>query len=299
MLPNGSEVSSDRVHRFDVAQNQFLTDGATIPIPIDDHVQTIYRDSLIYVVTGWSNTGNVPDVQVYDTHTDSWAFGTETPNNNNYKCFGASGEIIGDTLYFYGGAAGFSFGARSQLRKGYINPIDPTDVTWFVVDPNPAIKAYRSAAGLTNGAVHWIGGSSVTYNYNGIAYNGSGPVAPSEQVVSYNPVSGDLTSEMLAGLPMDLRGIGNGSSTEKYLVGGIGEGLESQSTILRLTYSGTLAIDRVIKTERQFAYPNPTSGRIRLAQTGVLSIYDLAGKLVLTSQSHDETIDLRSLPNGV
>ena len=40
-----------------------MPDGADIPKAIDDQVQAVWQDSLIYVITGWSNTTNVVDVQ--------------------------------------------------------------------------------------------------------------------------------------------------------------------------------------------------------------------------------------------
>jgi len=71
VFPNGSEVSSDKMHRYDIANNVFLSDGAPIPIPIDDQVQAVWRDSLIFIATGWSNSGNVPNVQIYNPTEDS------------------------------------------------------------------------------------------------------------------------------------------------------------------------------------------------------------------------------------
>jgi Kelch motif len=49
---NGSEVSSNKIHRYDPISNTWLSDGAPIPKAIDDHVQAVWRDSLIFVVTG-------------------------------------------------------------------------------------------------------------------------------------------------------------------------------------------------------------------------------------------------------
>ena len=69
---NGDETSSKKTHRFDPETNDWLPDGADIPVAIDDHVQAVWRDSLIFVVTGWSNTANVPNVQIYNPSTDAW-----------------------------------------------------------------------------------------------------------------------------------------------------------------------------------------------------------------------------------
>ncbi|MBK9759138.1 MAG: hypothetical protein IPO90_03975 [Flavobacteriales bacterium] len=46
------EISSNRVHRLDLLSNTWLADGAPVPVPIDDQVQAVWRDSLIYVI-GW------------------------------------------------------------------------------------------------------------------------------------------------------------------------------------------------------------------------------------------------------
>ena len=75
----------------------------------------VYKDSLIYVVTGWSGSGfsgtNVANVQIYNPANDTWSVGTPVPNTNQYKAFGASGIIVEDTIYYFGGAkiSGFNF----------------------------------------------------------------------------------------------------------------------------------------------------------------------------------------------
>ena len=162
-----------------------------IPTPIDDQVQATWRDSLIYVVTGWSNNGNVGKVQIYNPNTNTWEEGTPVPTSPNYETdyyvFGGSGTIIGDTLYYIGGASGYFLGpvfpATTHLRKGYINPEDPTEITWSGEETNIA-RGYRMAAGHWNDQqAVWIGGSQITYNYNGIDYNGSGGVPPTTRVV--------------------------------------------------------------------------------------------------------------------
>ena len=173
---NGNEVSSDKVHVYNPTTEAYEADRTPIPIPIDDHVQCVYKDSLIFVVTGWSNAGNVPNVQIYDPTFNSWQVGTSTPNNVYYTSFGASGYIIGDTIYYHGGASGGSFGARNYLRKGFINPSDPTNIVWLPYESAIGINGYRSACSGDGSVVFWVGGSSVSYNYNGIAYNGSGGV---------------------------------------------------------------------------------------------------------------------------
>jgi hypothetical protein len=100
------------------------TSGTDLPIPTDDHVQCVWRDSLIYIITGWSNTGNIPNVQIYDPANDTVLSGTPIPNSDDYKAFGASGVIIGDTIYYAGGVNdSWIFTIQPRLRKGIINPL--------------------------------------------------------------------------------------------------------------------------------------------------------------------------------
>ena len=182
VLSNNSEISSDKVHVYNPVTDEFEADAASIPIPIDDHVQCVYKDSLIYLVTGWSNTSNKPFVQIFNPSLNEWSVGTNVPGNIFFTAFGASGTIIGDTLYYHGGAAGQSFNARKFMRKGFINPDDPTDITWEQMEDAPGMTGYRSACSSTGNLVFWVGGSGVSYNYDGVAYNGSGGVDPSARI---------------------------------------------------------------------------------------------------------------------
>ncbi|HIP31500.1 MAG TPA: hypothetical protein EYG86_01925 [Crocinitomicaceae bacterium] len=233
VLSNSSEISSNKVHIYNPTTDAFEADGASIPLAIDDHVQCVYKDSLIFVVTGWSNNGNKPDVQIYDPSNDSWQLGTFTPNNLSYTSFGTSGYILGDTLYYYGGADGGAFAARRYMRKGYINPLDPTDITWSLMANAPGLPSYRAACSGINNTIFWVGGSSVSYNFNGIAYNGSGGVAPSARILHFNNVSRQYSDEITQPYGvMDLRGIAKLSNNRWIICGG----MDSTQTVSNRTF---------------------------------------------------------------
>ena len=231
-----SERSSNKVHRYDVMNNQFLEDGIPIPIPIDDQVQAVWRDSLIYVVTGWSNKENMPDVQIYDPNKNSWAQGTPTPNNHTYKSFGASGTIIGDTIFYFGGASmGKHYPIQNVLRKGVINPKNPTQIEWSHAILDSTIVGYRMAATPVKNSPHWIGGSTTTYNYNPIAYNDSGGVTPSNRDLSYK--RGEFKQDFTNKFPMDLRGIVEINDSTKIIVGGIEENQRVSNKVYLLKWT--------------------------------------------------------------
>jgi len=230
-----SEKSSSKVHRYDVIKNQFLEDGTPIPIPIDDHVQAVWRDHLIYVIAGWSDTENVPDVQIYNTEKNTWSIGTSLPNNHRYKSFGASGTILGDTIFYFGGASmGKHYPIQNILRKGIINKKNPTEITWSHQVLDSTVVGYRMAVTTVNNKIHWLGGSTITYNYNPIAYNGSGGV---------NPINRDLylendhwKTDFTNKLPMDLRGIAEINDSTKIIVGGILENQKVSNKVYKLEW---------------------------------------------------------------
>ena len=102
VFPDGHEKSSAKVHIFDPVNNQFLDNGSDIPTPIDDHVQAVWNDSLIYVVTGWSDSVNVNLVQVY-TPGGHWHYASSLPDQPGFKVFGSSGAIIDNQIFYAGG----------------------------------------------------------------------------------------------------------------------------------------------------------------------------------------------------
>lgn len=215
-----SEKSSNKVHRYDIINNRFLKDGASIPIAIDDHVQAVWRDSLIYIITGWSDKENIPNVQIYNPKINRWEVGTPVPYNHLYKSFGASGTIIGDTIFYFGGASmGKHYPIQNILRKGIINKNNPTQIDWSHQLLDSTLVGYRMAATQTNNWPHWLGGSTKTYNYNAIAYNGSGGVTPSNNNIFLK--NGKIHKTSFKNLPMDLRGIAQLNDSIKIIVGGI------------------------------------------------------------------------------
>jgi len=208
VFEDGSEKSSDKVHRFSVKENKFLSDGLAIPTAIDDHVQFTYKDRYIFLITGWSDSTNVSLTQIYDSKENKWLEGTSPPEDEDYQSFGASGAVIGNTIYYYGGANSNrekKFSGQSVLRKGIIEDEDFT-ISWSKQNENVLPVMYRSAAVTRNKHILFLGGSNETYNYDGIAYADDSPVPPSKVKMSLDTATGDI-SIFAAELPMDLRNV--------------------------------------------------------------------------------------------
>lgn len=296
------ELSSNKVHRLNLMTNTWMTDGAPVPVPIDDQVQAVWRDSLIYVITGWSNTTNVANVQVYDPAFNSWQVATPVPNNNQYKAFGANGVIIGDTVYYHGGATSSgSFPATDRVRIGVIDPLDPLNINWLQSVVGGEGARYRPGAAVLGGKPTWIGGSATSYNYNAVAYNGSGVVSPATGIQRWS--AGSMST--IGNTPMnvmDLRGLGGLGIDQFILAGGIGLQRTVLDSVWLVNFTPT-GIDDVEAPPSFPVHPNPASDIIRidddLFAPAAYSITDVTGRVVKAGRLVDAYVDVSTLANGV
>lgn len=298
--PNQTEVTSNKVHRFNTQTNSWMTDAADLLIATDDHVQSVWRDSLLFCITGWRNSSNIRTVQFYNPNTDSWTQSNLLPNQIEYLSFGASGTIIGDTILYYGGTNSTQFDIQNHLRMGIINPNDPTDINWTFSIPDASQFGYRMACTNVNNQAHWIGGSELSYNFDGIDYHGSGVVAPPNRNIFIENGSSYFYPETYDTIPMDLRGIGNATDSVKYLIGGMFDNQVVSNKIYKLEYIG----NSVAGVEDFYAdfriYPNPVSSELRidgLQEKFEVRLFDLMGQLVLESKNQSK-INIENLNSG-
>jgi N-acetylneuraminic acid mutarotase len=189
--------------------------GSDIPVPVDDSVIGVYRDRYIYLISGWSKTDSVRDVQMYDTDKDRWMKATAIPGT---PVFGHAGGIVGDTIVYidgaYRNAAGQAptekYAVSSDCWLGKIDKKDPTKIEWTKLPPHPGNARYHIAAGASEkeGRIFFSGGSDNPFNYNGIGYNGQ-PSEPSAVTFAYNVRAGkwETISENTADPNMDNRGL--------------------------------------------------------------------------------------------
>lgn len=308
VFQNGSEISSSKMHRYDIKNNVFLDDAQDIPVATDDHVQAVWRDSLIYIVTGWSDSRNIPNVQVYDPSSDNWMVGTSIPNNHNYKSFGASGTILNDTIYYFGGASSASgFSIQNQLRKGVIDPSNPTHISWSITTPNPIINGYRMAATHVGKGLYWIGGSTTTYNFDGIAYNGTGGVSPANRILYTSTDNIQWNEEFKNEIPMDLRGIAIINDSTQYLVGGMNTMQEVTNKIYKIEFQNALAnLESKESINSNFTInPNPFSRNLTIKNNTstmvIMRLYSSTGKQIIeqTLLPDENEISLNSISDGL
>ncbi len=299
VFDNFNEQSSPKVHRFDCETNTWLPDGADLPVATDDHVQAVWRDSLVFVISGWSQNTNIDEVQIYNPYTDVWVQGTPVPNNNNFKAFGASGTIIGDTIYYFGGVQinSFSFTANSKLRKGVINPENPTEIEWTQLPDAEGEKGYRMAATSFENEAIWIGGAGIAYNFDGLAYSNGAGVEPLTQIRTYNAASTEW--EMYSPTPfgvMDMRGIARESENSWIIAGGMSPGQTVSNKVYRITRGETVSVfqpeDVDIQLSQSFNILNvklPNDSERRISE---LEIRDMTGRLALELKVHTQSLEL-------
>lgn len=302
---NGNEYTSSRVHRYNTQTNSYLSDGADTPTPVDDHVQVVWRDSIIICITGWSGNGpsgtNVPDVQLYNPATDTWQAGNPVPNNNSYKVFGAAGTIVGDTIYYFGGARlGGNFPASTSFVKGAINPADPTDITWEQMISDPVATGYRTAATQRYGEAYWLGGSAITYNYDGLAYSNNQPVPPAEMVLHYSSHTGTWDTSTVV-LPMDLRGLAHTGVNTRYIAGGMLAGPTVSDKTWKVEFADVSAVAEPAREDVLRVYPVPAREVLQVELRGMktTSVRLLGMSGAVMKQTTSNRVDVSQLPAGM
>lgn len=203
----GREASLPDLDIFDPAKGTWHH-GAPIPVPVDDAVSGVYRDSLIYLVSGWHDTDNVQDVQVYDVVRNHWFAATPIPGRG---VFGHTGALAGNTFMFMDGAVKQATGVRyallPQVWVGTIDSTNPVVIDWRRGPPHPGPALYRAAATACGSLIVVAGGTANPYNYNGVGYDGQ-PSEPRHTVMAYDTYDGSW--RQLDSLPvatMDHRGL--------------------------------------------------------------------------------------------
>lgn len=303
---NCEENSSRKIHIFDPVTDQFLEDGDDLPLSLDDQVQFVYRDSLIYTVTGWSNITNTTRVLTYDPALDDWSSATIVPNDPDYRVFGASGELIGNTIIYSGGAT-FTcnnincFSSTQVLRKGVINPEDPLDIEWSSWEEINAV-GYRMGASTYEGNYLWIGGSDVTYNFDAIDYNGSGIVEPNQRVSFYSEEENEwqIIEDAIDPI-MDIRGVAKLSENEFLICGGISENAEVLKSVLKITVENDPLSNDVFDENKTFIYPTISRNIITIENPTEQDwlIVNQNGTLIKQAISINREFDVSNLQSGM
>lgn len=222
---DGSEVSTREVFKYDPKANTYEK-VADMLLPVEDAVSLVYQNRYIYLVSGWNNTNNVSNVQMYDTQTNSWSHATPYPGP---PVFGHAGGMVGNTMILSDGVQAFVdegeqiFNMSPGSIKGEVDAENPEVINWTRLKQHPGKARYRMAAVGVSSPVEmvvFVGGSSNPYNYNGIGYNMKPSFADST-VFAYRLDTNEWIELGSQPTPsMDHRGIAR-AGNEFYIVGGM------------------------------------------------------------------------------
>ena len=189
----GGETTLPDVNVYEPLSDRWFR-GEDMLVPVDDSVAGVYRDRYIYLVSGWSKTDAVRDVQVYDGQKNIWSRATPIPGT---PVFGHAGAVVGDTIVYVDGAHKNPAGdqpkyvASDECWMGKIDHHDAAKIQWSKLPSHPGSARYRIAAGGSekDQKVYFSGGTDNPYNYNGVGYNGQ-PAEPSPVTFAFNVRSG-------------------------------------------------------------------------------------------------------------
>jgi N-acetylneuraminic acid mutarotase len=217
---DGVEVSVPDVNIFDPVTETW-TRGADIPLPTDDAVSGVWRDSLIVLVSGWHDDDNVAAVQMYDPASDQWSSATAIAGN---PVFGHTGAVVGDAIAYIDGVRTDGSDPRFVMDeaswRGVISREAPAEIEWSPLPHHPGGPVYRAAGAAVGAVAVFVGGTPNPYNYDGVGYDGS-PSQPIRQVLAY--LEGAQEWRRLAAPPvatMDHRTLGVAGGMV-FLVGGM------------------------------------------------------------------------------
>ncbi len=233
----GAERSVPEVDIWDPVSGRWRA-GAPMPLPVDDAVSGVWRDSLLYLVSGWHDVDNVTAVQIYDPATDRWTMATAIPGPG---VFGHSGGVVGDAILFVDGVTRNETQPRYRLKaqawRGEIDPANPGNIMWSAIPRHPGPPLYRAAAGVCGTRLVLAGGTDNPYNYDGIGYDGV-PSQPRVGVVVYDVATDVWTETSSASVAtMDHRGLLIGRDG-MFVVGGMRSG--------QVVSAGTVILPRTV-----------------------------------------------------
>ena len=210
-----SERSTPGIYRLSAVGDPEWTLATFMPVPVDDAVALVHEDRFVYLVSGWSDTGNVNLVQVWDSRDNSWRQAEPWPGA---PVFGHAGGLVNNRMVICGGArieypekGPRKFIESEECWLGTIRPDDRYRLDWKSLPPMQGGPRYRAAAagGLFKGEARIVftGGADRPYNYNGQGYDGE-PARAFRSVISYNLNAGRWEChEPMPKASMDHRGL--------------------------------------------------------------------------------------------
>jgi len=166
--------------------------------------------------------------------------------------------------------------------------MNPTSINWLAPKVNASNSLYRLCV-LANpdNSISFLGGSKISYNYNGISYATNQGVPPANEQITYNIVNQNFTTNNSHAFPMDLRGYANVSDYTKLICGGMEAGQVVSKKAYRLDFNNALNASNLKGLGAFKIYPNPARDELRVSFLNKMkdvltySILDTKGAILL------------------
>ncbi|MFA5573780.1 MAG: hypothetical protein WC994_01865 [Brumimicrobium sp.] len=298
---DSTEVYSDKVHIFNPSTDEFEPAGQPVPEKIAYHVQTVWKDSLIFVFSGKSSIGNTLNVHIYNPFFDSWSQGTQIPANPNFETVNASGYILGDTIYYFGGekSENNEIVASNTFRKGIINPANPTEINWILGNPISYVPQFKGASSGQGNTLIWVGGAYSYYNLDSLI-NGSYSASLTNLLIQHSPkitVSLFLHDFNL----FNIRSIAKIGGGNWIVAGGIDTLKQISNQAFLLHNSDFLKMEYVSHPPLLNISEDKDYFKISTENVGYISVYDLSGRMIYNNQKQlaNLWIHKSNLQNGI
>jgi hypothetical protein len=276
------------MHVFNPFIDTFEVDGANLPISTDYHVQSVWRDSLIYVIGGWSDTSTTTAVQIYNPYFNSWEMGTSLPDDVFFKSFGSSGVILGDTIFYFGGTFdGLENGVSSGLRKGVINPENPTEITWEFVGSYSNSTTNKAVCAGHGDKMFVFGGSEYQFNYKGEVEETAVQPFVSQRILNFSVISGVFTLSESVDFPVGRkgsRGLAKLGGGNWITCGGIDSLQEASRSVYLLTNFSFSDIDKALQPPIFDVVEFDEYYLVKTENVGTVSVYDVSGRTLFSKR---------------
>ena len=234
---DGTEQTAADSYRLDPVTRRY-TKLNDMPVPVDDAVALAYQNRYIYLVSGWSDHGNVNLVQLFDNFTQRWSQATPFPGK---PVFGLAGAMADNQMLVCDGVALQYYADKKREYKSepacYLGTVgdNANQIDWRIVAHPTGTARYRMAGINTKidgkDMLVFIGGSTNPYNYNGIGYNGA-PAEPDGKVWLFSLAEQRWLKAADTTAVMDLRGLVD-IDGDIYSVGGMQQGQQVSPQLIK------------------------------------------------------------------
>jgi len=160
-----------------------------IPVPVHSAVAGVNHNRYVYLVGGFSPSGPVNDVQVYDVEKDSWTQATPFPGT---PVFGLAGGLADDAIVVVDGAklgpaGGPRYVPSDECWLGKIDHKDPDKIEWSKLPLHPGAARFGIVGGGSDRQkkILFSGGTAGLHSYKGLDYDGK-PVEASPVTFDYD-----------------------------------------------------------------------------------------------------------------